>query len=112
MNAGVLITRFAAEMRRSRSIKICGGILIAIAVLSLIGPWISPHSYLSTNFDGRFIEPGLSGYHLFGTDDLGRDLFVRTLMGVQVTLLVAIVASVVSLVIGVAVPSLTCTWTS
>jgi oligopeptide transport system permease protein len=102
MNAGALVTRFTAEMRRSRAIKICGGILIAIAVASVIGPWISPHSYLSTDFDGRFIEPGLSGFHLFGTDDLGRDLFVRTLMGGQVTLLVAIVASVVSLVIGVA----------
>ena len=39
--------------------------------------------------------------HLFGTDDLGRDLFVRTMLGIRVTLLVAIVASLVSLVIGV-----------
>ena len=38
---------------------------------------------------------------IFGTDDLGRDLFVRTMLGVQVTILVAIVASVVSLLIGV-----------
>lgn len=101
MNAGVLVSRLVAEMRRSRSIKISGGILIAISVLAAIGPWISPHSYLSTDFDGRFIEPTLSGFHLFGTDDLGRDLFVRTLMGGQVTLLVAVVASIVSLVIGV-----------
>jgi len=39
--------------------------------------------------------------HLFGTDDVGRDLFVRTLLGARVTLLVAIAASFVSLVIGV-----------
>ena len=38
---------------------------------------------------------------LFGTDDLGRDLFVRTMLGVQVTILVAVVASFVSLLIGV-----------
>ena len=102
MNAGVLASRFTAELRRSRSIRICGGTLIAIAVVSLIGPWISPHSYLTTDFDGRFIKPTVEAFHLFGTDDLGRDLFVRTLMGVQVTLLVAVVASIVSLVIGVA----------
>jgi len=46
--------------------------------------------------------PSLSGWHLFGTDDLGRDLFVRTLLGVKVTLFVAIIASGVSLGIGVA----------
>jgi oligopeptide transport system permease protein len=41
------------------------------------------------------------GYHLFGTDEFGRDLFVRTLMGARVTLFVAVVASIVSLGIGV-----------
>ena len=34
--------------------------------------------------------------HLFGTDDLGRDQFVRTMLGARVTLVVAIVASLVS----------------
>jgi oligopeptide transport system permease protein len=81
---------------------LCGGILSVIAIVAIIGPLISPHNYMTTNFDGRFIEPTVIGFHLFGTDDLGRDLFVRTLMGIQVTLLVAIVASIVSLVIGVA----------
>ncbi len=78
------------------------GILLAILVIAVIGPLISPHSYLTTDFDGRLVGPTLSDFHLFGTDDLGRDLFVRTLLGGQITLLIAIVASIVSLVIGVA----------
>ncbi len=102
MSAGFLVWRVTTEMRRSRSIMISGGILVAIAVLAIIGPFISPHSYLTTDFDGRFVEPTLDSFHLFGTDDLGRDLFVRTLLGGQITLLVAIVASIVSLIIGVA----------
>ena len=102
MSAGLLVSRVTTEMRRSRSIMTSGGILVAIAALAIIGPHISPHSYLTTDFDGRFIGPTLNSFHLFGTDDLGRDLFVRTLLGSQVTLLVAIVASIVSLVIGVA----------
>lgn len=102
MSAGILVSRVTTEMRRSRAVMISGGILIAIAVFAIIGPFISPHSYLTTDFDGRLAEPTLESFHLFGTDDLGRDLFVRTLLGGQVTLLVAIVASVVSLVIGVA----------
>ncbi len=102
MSAGLLVSGVSGEARRSRSVRICGGILLAVAAVAIIGPFISPHSYLTTDFNGTFIEPTVSNYHLFGTDDLGRDLFVRTLMGGQVTLLVAIVASFVSLVIGVA----------
>jgi len=102
MNAGILVSGVSGGARRSRSVRICGGILLAVAAVAIIGPFLSPHSYLTTDFDGTFIEPTVRNYHLFGTDDLGRDLFVRTLMGGQVTLLVAIVASFVSLVIGVA----------
>jgi oligopeptide transport system permease protein len=86
----------------SRSMKISGGILVFVVVLALLGPMISPHDYLQTNFDGLLEKPAAQDFRFFGTDDLGRDLFVRTMLGVQITMLVAIVASVVSLVIGVA----------
>jgi len=102
MNAATLVSRLTSEARRSRPIMISGGILLAIAIIAIIGPLVSPHSYLTTNFDSTFVEPTIDKFNLFGTDDLGRDLFVRTLMGIQVTLLVAIIASIVSLVIGVA----------
>ncbi|MFQ6006598.1 MAG: ABC transporter permease [Woeseia sp.] len=100
MNA--VLSRLATAMRGSRPIGVTGGILLVVAVVAVIGPIVSPHSYLETDFDGRFIGPTLGNFHVFGTDDLGRDLFVRTLLGVQVTLVVAVVASIVSLVIGVA----------
>ncbi len=87
--------------RISRLISTSGGILVAIAVIAIVVPWLSPNNYLDTDFDNILAAPGVAGVHLFGTDDLGRDLFVRTMMGIQVTLLVALVASFVSLVIGV-----------
>ena len=86
----------------SRGIKVSGGILLGIIVVAIVGPFVSPHAYDQTNFDALLRAPSLDGFHVFGTDDLGRDLFVRALLGVQVTILVAIVASLVSLVIGVA----------
>jgi oligopeptide transport system permease protein len=67
----------------------------------VLGPLLSPYNYLQTNFNNILSSPSLADAHLFGTDDLGRDLFVRTLLGVQVTILVALIASAVSLVIGV-----------
>ena len=48
------------------------------------------------------VPPSLSGGHLFGTDSLGRDLSARTLMGGRMSLLVGIVSTLVSLIIGIA----------
>ena len=81
------------------TVKTTAAILLLIALVAVVGPWLSPHSYLATNFENILAAPGAT--HLFGTDDLGRDLFVRAMLGIRVTLVVAIVASVVSLVIGV-----------
>lgn len=75
--------------------------LAIIAVLAIVVPLLSPNDYISVDFDRILEPPGFAGAHLFGRDDLGRDLLVRTMMGIQVTLVVAIVASFVSLVIGV-----------
>ena len=90
------------SLLRNRAISVSGVILLIVAMLALFGPWISPNDYLSTGFDRSLLRPTTAGAHLFGTDDLGRDLFVRTMLGIRVTLMVAVVASFVSLVIGVA----------
>jgi len=87
--------------RSNRTLRVSGGILAAIAIAAIVGPWISPHDYVSTDFDRLLMSPTLSDMRFFGTDDLGRDLFVRTMLGIRVTLVVAVVASLVSLVIGV-----------
>jgi oligopeptide transport system permease protein len=84
-----------------RVVAVTATLLLVIALAAVAGPLVSPHSYQDANLDGRLAAPTTTDLHLFGTDDLGRDLFVRTSMGVQATLVVAIVASIVSLVIGV-----------
>jgi oligopeptide transport system permease protein len=86
----------------SRTVKLSAGLLLVVTVMAIVGPWVSPHDYLTTNLDSTLSPPSVSGQRFFGTDDLGRDQFVRTMTGTRVTLLVAVVASLVSLVIGVA----------
>ena len=95
------VQRTWQRVRRNRVIVISGGILTGLVLVAVIGPMLSPHDYLQTDFGNILQAPSLAGAHLFGTDDLGRDLFVRTLLGVQVTIIVALIASAVSLVIGV-----------
>jgi len=89
------------SIRGNRLVVSCASLLLAVAVLSLVGPLVSSYSVDTIAFDQSFIAPTLEDGRLFGTDDLGRDLFVRTLKGTQITFLVAIVATLVSLVIGV-----------
>ncbi len=96
-----MTAQLAVRMRKNRTISISGGTLAIVALLAIAIPWVSPNDYLQTDFDNIMSSPGIAQMHWFGTDDLGRDLLVRTMMGVQITLLVAIVASFVSLVIGV-----------
>ncbi len=89
------------RLRRNRLAILSGSALGLITLLALLGPVFSPHDYLRTNFDSVLAAPGVANAHWFGTDDLGRDLFVRTMLGIRITILVALVASAVSLVIGV-----------
>lgn len=95
----------ANSMRRSALsnplILTCLIVIAIVATASLAGPFFSPHSLEAIAFNDALISPTLADGRLFGTDDLGRDLFVRTMKGTQVTLLVAVIASVVSLAIGV-----------
>jgi len=90
------------RVRTSHAAMVSGGILVGIFVIAIVGPVVSPNDYLQTNFDKMLSPPGIAQLQIFGTDDLGRDLFVRSMLGVQVTIVIAIVASFVSLVIGVA----------
>lgn len=78
-------------------------VVLGVLVLSVIAvPWLSPHAYDATHWDKVAIAPTLADGHWFGTDAVGRDLFVRTLYGGRISLLVGLVATLVSLSIGVA----------
>jgi len=89
-------------LKNNRAAAVGGWIIAALAVLVIVGPWFSRYAFDFTDFANSSIAPSWSTGHLFGTDTLGRDLFVRTLYGGRISLLVGIVATIVSLVIGVA----------
>jgi oligopeptide transport system permease protein len=75
--------------------------ILVIALVALFGPALSPYAYDSLDWKHLAVAPQLEASHWFGTDRLGRDLFVRTLHGVRLSLLISMLASAVSLVIGV-----------
>jgi oligopeptide transport system permease protein len=90
------------RLMRNRAAVVSGVILIILTLLVIIGPWLSPYAYDQTDWGMISVGPDLASGHVFGTDSLGRDLFVRTLQGGRISLLVGVVATLVSLGIGVA----------
>ncbi|MEJ2535046.1 MAG: ABC transporter permease subunit [Gammaproteobacteria bacterium] len=82
---------------------VVSAVIMAVMVLAVIaGPWLSPWDMDYTDWDHTNSPPSLETGHWFGTDSVGRDILVRTLHGGRVSLLVGFVATLVSLVIGVA----------
>ncbi len=75
--------------------------LILLVGLSLFGPELSPHTYYAINLVDKNQPP--SGHNWFGTDELGRDLFVRCCWGGRVSFFVGLIASLIDLLIGVIV---------
>ncbi|KRL66081.1 dipeptide ABC superfamily ATP binding cassette transporter, membrane protein [Lentilactobacillus diolivorans DSM 14421] len=73
-------------------------VLILIVGAAIIGPLII--HYDPNHIDAALQNQAPSFAHFFGTDKLGRDLFVRTCTGLQVSLLVAIVSTILSIVFG------------
>lgn len=76
-------------------------ILMVVVLLVSVGPMLSQWDHEVPDWEHYSTPPSLETGHLFGTDALGRDLFVRTLVGGRISLLVGLVATLVSLIIGV-----------
>lgn len=93
--------RRAGAGRAASALRASAVVLAVVAIAAVVLPWLSPHDMARTDFGNILAPPSIADGHLFGTDDLGRDLFVRTLSGAQVTFVVALVASLVSVLIGV-----------
>jgi oligopeptide transport system permease protein len=90
----------AARLAQDRATQWAAAALLAVALACLLGPLLSPWGLAEV--DPAAFSAAPSRAHWFGTDSNGRDLLVRTLYGGQVSLLVGLLATVVSAVIGVA----------
>lgn len=75
------------------------GIILAMALLSIVIPFFLHDQITAINLEEANQPPSL--HHLFGTDDLGRDLFARVWFGVRISLFVGIAAAALDLILGI-----------
>ncbi|HEY6514668.1 MAG TPA: ABC transporter permease subunit [Steroidobacteraceae bacterium] len=94
--------RPARRLRPSRVAVAAAVVIAALALLAIFGPWVSPYTYDALDWQHLAAPPGLMASHWLGTDPLGRDLYVRTLYGLRLSLLIGVLATAVSVGLGVA----------
>ncbi len=74
-------------------------LLVVFLISAIVAPWVAPHDPAQLDLSARLIGP--SAGHWFGTDELGRDVFSRTLYGARISLTVAFAVVALSLLLGI-----------
>ncbi|MBP1743370.1 MAG: oligopeptide/dipeptide transporter, permease protein [Firmicutes bacterium] len=87
------------RLKGNRIAMVSLALLLAIFAMCIIGPFISPYKYTAVNSDIVNQSPSLQ--HLFGTDDLGRDIFARIWAGGRVSMLIGVLGAFSVTVLGV-----------
>jgi peptide/nickel transport system permease protein len=81
------------------SLKVGSAIMVAIALIAIFAPWIAPYDPFAQDFEVVLVPPELN--HLFGTDNLGRDIFSRVIYGARVDLTIGVITTYVPMTYGV-----------
>ena len=77
-------------------------VLAIITLLCVVGPYLLPYEFDTADWDAMKLPPTLKGWHFWGTDESGRDLLVRCLIGGRISLMVGLMATLASVSLGIA----------
>lgn len=87
------------RLKRDRLAMFGIGFLILISLLAVFAPVFCPYTYDQTDFAHMLEWP--SRLHWFGTDKMGRDIFIRTMYGARISLTIGFTAAFINMIIGV-----------
>ncbi len=90
--------RFTTVLRRDKTVLAAVVLLGLLTLSSIIAPLLSPYG-AEGDFAQRLLSPSVQ--HPFGTDELGRDLFLRVMQGGRISLTAGVSAMLCALLIGV-----------
>ena len=90
--------------RWSITLKIGSLMLLVIVLAGIFAPVVAPFDPYFQDYDRVLLPP--NGTHLFGTDQLGRDLFSRVIYGIRIDLVVGFIITFVPMIYGVAIGAL------
>ncbi|RYE57337.1 MAG: ABC transporter permease subunit [Rhizobiaceae bacterium] len=89
------------RLAKNKAALVSIGLVVLIVLVAFIGPYFVPWGYSEVDWTSIRKPPDFDKGHYFGTDQNGRDMLARVLQGTQMSLIVAAVATLVSVTIGV-----------
>lgn len=92
---------FFSRTRRDPLFCVLAGALVLWGLAMAVMPSVVAHDAYTTNMGTRLLPP--SSEHWMGTDQLGRDLLARVLVGGQASLTVSLISGLLSAVIGIGI---------
>lgn len=91
------------KKKSSERLVICSAVcLFVFFFCGLLAPWIAPYDIEQMDLGARLLMPFTSLTHIFGTDELGRDVFSRLVYSLRLSFLLAIAGTILGAVIGTA----------
>lgn len=87
------------RLTQNKGSVLCLVVLLIVLLLALVGPLFSQFTYYGTDYKHTFQAP--NALHWFGTDKFGRDMWARSWYGTRISLLIAVVAAALDLIVGV-----------
>ncbi|MBR0091088.1 MAG: ABC transporter permease [Lachnospiraceae bacterium] len=83
---------------KNKTVLVSVTVILLILLVSLLAPVLFPGGDTAQDLLSRLSPPG--GEHLLGTDELGRDEFARMLYGTRVSLMIALIPTILAVIIG------------
>ena len=99
--SGSLWRQAGRRFRRNRAAMVSIGVLLVIALTSVLIPAFWPHAVEDASWENILLPPSFENWHWFGTDANGRDQFVRVFYGGRISLTIGLMTTLVALGIGV-----------
>ncbi|MEM2991313.1 MAG: ABC transporter permease [Halobacteria archaeon] len=86
------------QVKWKSSAAIGGGILLSLILIAIFGPILAPSDPYELNFEEKLQPPSFK--HVFGTDEFGRDIFIRVIHGARLSLGIAAITLLISALLG------------
>ncbi|HZO32379.1 MAG TPA: ABC transporter permease [Chloroflexota bacterium] len=93
--------RLGYFLRRNPRVLLGGVVVVFLVLVAIFAPLLVPYDPIEVNPTDSLEAPSLQ--HLFGTDDLGRDVLSRVILGARVSLSVGLISVTIGLIVGVSV---------
>ncbi|MGE8565965.1 MAG: ABC transporter permease [Achromobacter sp.] len=90
------------RLRRDPVALAAGGVILALIIIAILAPWITPADPFHASMLKRLRPIGTEGYPL-GADELGRDMLSRLMLGARLSLFMGIVPVIAAFVVGSAI---------